>query len=71
MSMTSSSTTHQYVACADLHEDVWLGLYSEEGREGEGLREEEGRSQVCVINFKGKASFSTQVSDKNFLHSNF
>jgi serine/threonine protein kinase len=54
MSMTSSSTTQKYVARGDLQEDVWLGLYSEEGRE------REGESQVCVINFKGKASFSTQ-----------
>ena len=64
----TSSTAHQYVARGDLQEDVWLGLYSEGegegggGGGGVGGEEGEGESQVCVINFKGKASFSTQVS---------
>ena len=65
----SPSTTHPFVARGDLQEDVWLGLYTGDGRRGreEGGREEgggekEGESQICVINFKGKASFSTQVS---------
>ena len=62
----SPSTSHPFVARGDLQEDIWLGLYSEdmgggEGGGGEGGGEREGESQVCVINFKGKSSFSTQV----------
>lgn len=67
--MMSPSTAHPFVARGDLQEDVWLGLYSGDGRRGregggreEGGGEKEGESQICVINFKGKASFSTQVS---------
>ena len=61
--MTSLPTSHQYVARGDLQEDVWLGLYSTKGKGGGGVGErEEGESQVCVINFRGKTSFTTQVS---------
>ena len=69
--MSMGSSSHQYVARGDLQEDVWLGLFTEEGWEGRGREggggedgEVEGESQVCVINFKGKASFSTQVRTK-------
>ena len=76
MSLSSPSTSHQFVARGDLQEDIWLGLFSgdgrkererERGREGGrgGAVEREGESQVCVINFKGKASFSTQVSNSH------
>ena len=69
MSLGSTSTSHQFVARGDLQEDVWLGLYTGDGvsvrvgggEDGSG-DQEEGESQVCVINFKGKASFSKQVS---------
>ena len=71
--MTSLPTSHQYVARGDLQEDVWLGLYSTKGKGGGGKdgggkdgggvgEREEGESQVCVINFRGKTSFTTQVS---------
>ena len=74
-----SPSTHPYVARGDLQEDVWLGLYSKDvggrgvgggrgrgrgGDEGSG----EGQSQVCVINFKGKANFFSEVYNCSARH---
>ena len=58
MSLASAPLSHPYVACGDLQEDLWLGVFSE------GEREEEGESQICVINFKGKASYFTEVREQ-------
>ena len=44
-----ASSPHQHVARADLQEELWLCTHNALG------------SEVCVINFKGKAS---QVSDE-------
>ena len=72
-----SPSTHPYVARGDLQEDVWLGLYSNDvggrgvgggrvrgrgGDDGSG----EGQSQVCVINFKGKANFFSEVTTMHY-----
>ena len=56
------------VAQGDLQEDLWLCMYTPGGEEEEetvgsgGEGEEEGaRAEVCIINFKRKASLFTEV----------
>lgn len=45
-----SSSAHSYMAQGDLQEELWLSTYNEESR-----------SEIVVINFKGKASKVTRA----------